>query len=263
MPPDSGTGSTLPQAISCLYQNLKTPDTSTTGSPLHRQFFPNQRPDVYSQHHSRIAEGDPVERVNLKETMMTTAKSSVLWIAVLSLSATLAYAQPAEPQSRQPDVHFVPTPDSVVEAMLKLANVQKTDVVYDLGCGDGRTVIRAADQFGARAVGIDIDPERIEESKENARKAGVEDRVAFRNEDLFEADISEATVVTLYLLNKLNLKLRPKLWKELKPGTRIVSHAFSMGDWEPEKKIQADGRTIYLWIIRDEGVALQAGAGSQ
>jgi len=160
-------------------------------------------------------------------------------------------------------VHFVPTPDAVVEAMLKLANVRKTDVVYDLGCGDGRTVIRAADQFGARAVGIDIDPARIEESRENARKAGVADRVAFRNEDLFEADISEATVVTLYLLNRLNLKLRPKLWKELKPGTRVVSHAFSMEDWEPDQKINVDGRTVFFWTIRDEESMLGGQSGTQ
>lgn len=177
-----------------------------------------------------------------------------MWVLVVVLSITLACAQPAEPQFREPDVRFVPTPDHVVEAMLKLANVQKTDVVYDLGCGDGRTVIMAAERFGARAVGVDIDPKRIEESRENARKAGVAERVSFRNEDLFEADIGDATVVTLYLLNRLNMKLRPKLWKDLKPGTRIVSHAFSMQDWEPEEKIQVDGRTVYLWTIRDEGL---------
>jgi ribosomal protein L11 methylase PrmA len=182
---------------------------------------------------------------------MANVKKSGFWILVLALSVTLAYAQSAAPQNREPDVRFVPTPDNVVEAMLKLANVQKTDVVYDLGCGDGRTVIRAADQFGARAVGIDIDPQRIKESQENARIAGVADRVAFRNEDLFEADISEATVVTLYLLHELNMKLRPKLWKDLKPGTRVVSHAFSMEDWEPEQKIDVGGRTVYLWIIAD------------
>ena len=182
---------------------------------------------------------------------MANVKKSGFWLLVLALSVTLAYAQSAAHQYREPDVRFVPTPDNVVEAMLKLANVQKTDVVYDLGCGDGRTVIRAADQFGARAVGIDIDPQRIKESRENARKAGVADRATFRNEDLFEADISEATVVTLYLLHELNMKLRPKLWKDLKPGTRVVSHAFSMEDWEPEQKIDVGGRTVYLWTIPD------------
>jgi ribosomal protein L11 methylase PrmA len=133
--------------------------------------------------------------------------------------------------------------------MLRLANVNKGDVVYDLGCGDGRIVIAAAEKFGARGVGIDIDPERIQEAQENARKAGVSARVRFRNEDLFEADISEATVVTLYLLPWVNLKLRPKLWSELKPGTRIVSHSHDMGDWKPEKEVEVDGETIYYWTI--------------
>jgi ribosomal protein L11 methylase PrmA len=192
---------------------------------------------------------------------MAARKSSRLWVAwvlLLALGGTLAYAQPAEERRlRNPDVYFVPTPDEVVEAMLKLAKVQPNDIVYDLGCGDGRTVIKAASQFGARGVGIDIDPKRIEESWENARKAGVTDRVTFRHEDLFEADISEATVVTLFLLNRLNMKLRPKLWEELKPGTRIVSHAFSMGDWEPEQTIEVDYRTVRMWIIRDEGVELE------
>jgi ribosomal protein L11 methylase PrmA len=137
--------------------------------------------------------------------------------------------------------------------MLELADVKAGDVVYDLGCGDGRVVITAAKQYGVRAVGIDIDPERINQSLEKARKAGVEDRVSFRNEDLFEADIGEATVVTLYLLNKLNLKLRPKLWKELKPGTRIVSYNFHMGDWPPEQQIEALSGTIYLWKIPANG----------
>jgi SAM-dependent methyltransferase len=185
---------------------------------------------------------------------MATARRSCFWFFLLVQCAALVCAQPLSAQAREPDVHFVPTPNSVVEAMLKLANVQPTDVVYDLGCGDGRTVIKAASQFGARAVGIDIDPTRIEESRGKAREAGVTDRVTFRNEDLFEADISEASVVTLYLLTKLNLKLRPKLWKDLKPGTRVVSHHFAMGDWVAEKKIMVDGRTIYLWKIRDEGV---------
>lgn len=179
---------------------------------------------------------------------------SSLCAFLLVLGAPLAPAQPLALQLREPDVRFVPTPDAVVEAMLNLAHVRKTDVVYDLGCGDGRIVIRAAQQFGARAVGIDIDPKRIEESRENARQAGVTDRVTFRQEDLFETDISEATVITLYLLNKLNNKLRPKLWRELRPGTRIVSHHFFMEGWPPEKQIQVGGRIVYLWTVRDEGV---------
>jgi len=156
-------------------------------------------------------------------------------------------------QERQLDVPFVPTPHEVVEEMLRLANVGKNDVVYDLGCGDGRIVIAAAQKFGARAVGVDIDPERIRESNENARQAGVTDRVKFLQQNFFETDLSEATVVTLYLLPEVNLRLRPKLLRELKPGTRIVSHAFDMGDWKPEKvvKVPYDDReyTIYYWVV--------------
>jgi ribosomal protein L11 methylase PrmA len=149
-------------------------------------------------------------------------------------------------------VHYVPTPEEVVEEMLRLANVGKNDVIYDLGCGDGRIVITAAKKYGARGIGIDIDPERIKESNENARQAGVADRVKFLQQDLFQTDFSEATVVTLYLLPALNLKLRPKLL-ELKPGTRIVSHAFDMGDWKPEKVVNVPGdeheRTVYFWVV--------------
>ena len=148
-----------------------------------------------------------------------------------------------------PDVQYVPTPHDVVEEMLKLADVKKSDIVYDLGCGDGRIVITAAKRYGARGVGIDIDPERIRESQENAQKEGVADKVKFREEDLFESDIKEATVVMLYLLNSLNQKLKPKLLKELKPGTRVVSHNFDMGEWKPEKTVQLLGSTIYLWVI--------------
>ena len=147
------------------------------------------------------------------------------------------------------DVIYVPTSDTVVNAMLKLANVTKDDVVYDLGSGDGRIVIAAARNYGARGVGIDIDPERIEESNENATKAGVTDKVEFIEADLFESDFSEASVVTLYLLSSLNEKLQPILMQQLKPGTRIVSHAFDMGDWEPEETQMVDGTTIYLWKI--------------
>jgi ribosomal protein L11 methylase PrmA len=146
-------------------------------------------------------------------------------------------------------VPFDPSPHHVVEQMLKLADIRKTDVVYDLGCGDGRIVIAAAQTYGARGVGIDIDPQRIKESQENARAAGVTDRVTFRNEDLFEARISEATVVTLFLWPEVNLKLRPKLLADLKPGTRVVSYYWDMGEWQPEKQIEIDGHSIYLWTI--------------
>ena len=144
-------------------------------------------------------------------------------------------ARTARP-SRNPDVIYVPTPQDVVEEMLRIADVKQSDVLYDLGCGDGRIVMTAAQKYGVRGTGIDIDPQRIQEANENARKAGVTHLVRFLNQDLFESDFSDATVVTLYLLTSLNLKLRPKLMRELKPGTRIVSHVFDLGDWEPEKR---------------------------
>jgi tRNA G37 N-methylase Trm5 len=154
---------------------------------------------------------------------------------------------------RRPDVIYVPTPPEVVSAMLKVAKVGPKDVVYDLGCGDGRIVIAAVKEYGARSgVGIDIDPERIREAEVNAKTNGVNGLVKFRNEDLFEANFSEASVVTLYLLPSLNLKLRPKLWKELRVGTRVVSHAFDMGDWVPEQELEVDGRRVYYWTITED-----------
>jgi SAM-dependent methyltransferase len=174
-------------------------------------------------------------------------RSSLLAACAFGLFVGLAPAQD-QPQ-RAPDVPYVPTPEPVVQAMLKLAGVQKNDVVYDLGCGDGRIVITAAKQYGARGVGVDINPERIREARANAKAAGVEELVKFVEADLFQADIKEATVVTLYLLPNINLKLRPKLWSDLKPGTRVVSHAFDMGDWKPEKTDQVDFRNVYYWTI--------------
>ncbi len=168
-------------------------------------------------------------------------------LACFCLVSSLAFAQKAP--KRPPDVHWEPSSPAVVTEMLKLAGVKKGDVVYDLGCGDGRIVIAAAKEFGARGVGIDIDPQRIAESEENARQAGVTSMVKFREEDLFEADFRDATVVTLFLWPSLNLKLRPKLLHDLKPGTRIVSHSHDMGDWPPEKKREIDGSMIYLWTI--------------
>jgi SAM-dependent methyltransferase len=178
-----------------------------------------------------------------------TGANRVLWGLLLVVCVLPLAAAAQQAPLRAPDVIYVPTPQNVVDAMLKLAGVRSGDVVYDLGCGDGRTVVTAAKQYGVRAVGIDINPERIAEAVENAKTNGVTSRVTFRNEDLFEADIKEASVVTLYLLTSLNIKLRPKLWRDLKPGTRIVSHAFDMGDWKPEKTEQIDGRTIYLWRV--------------
>jgi hypothetical protein len=168
--------------------------------------------------------------------------------AISELAQTEAPAT-AESGAKTPDVVYVPTPQPVVEAMLKLAKVQKGDVLYDLGSGDGRIPVTAARDYGVRAVGIDIDPERVAEAKANVEKAGVGGLVTIRQGDLFEADFSDASVVTLYLLDRLNEKLRPKLLAELKPGSRIVSHAFRMGDWEPEAEQNIDGSMIYLWTV--------------
>jgi SAM-dependent methyltransferase len=167
-----------------------------------------------------------------------------LFAAGVLLAATVAAQAPA-----RLDVPYVPSPNPVVEGMLKLAGVKKGDVVYDLGCGDGRIVIAAAKDYGARGVGVDINPERIQEARANAKKASVEEMVKFEENDLFKADIQNATVVTLYLLPDVNVRLRPKLLKELKPGTRIVSHSFDMGDWKPEREEVVEGRHLYLWTV--------------
>ena len=159
----------------------------------------------------------------------------------------------AQPQPRKPDVEYVPTPHPVVAEMLRLVAVKPTDVIYDLGCGDGRVVITAARRYGARGVGIDIDPKRIKESRANARQAGVVNRVKFLQQDLFATDIRAATVVALYLLPELNRKLRPKLLNDLRPGTRVVSHDFDMGDWHPDQVVYVPGsvyeHTVYYWVI--------------
>jgi tRNA G37 N-methylase Trm5 len=173
-------------------------------------------------------------------------------IRILLMLAALFVAAPAGAQGSQGwslDVIYVPTPHEVVEEMLRVAGVGKGDVLYDLGSGDGRIPIAAAKKHGIRATGIDIDAERILEAEQNARNAGVAGLVQFRREDLFKSDFRDATVVTLYLLPDLNVRLRPRLWAELKPGTRIVSHQFAMGDWKPEKTIELNGRTIYFWTI--------------
>lgn len=181
---------------------------------------------------------------------------SYLLPAVFSIS--IAAAQGAKP-ARNPDVPYVPTTERAVQEMLKLADVKKTDIVYDLGCGDGRIVIAAAKNFGARGVGIDINPERIKEAKENARNAGVENLVRFEENDLFQADFKEATVVTLFLLSDVNLKLRPRLLQELKPGTRVVSNTFDMGDWKPDREANVGdsneggfsglSQRLHLWTV--------------
>lgn len=166
------------------------------------------------------------------------------------LVGTIVGAQDSEVHR---DVPYVPTPPDVVEAMLKLGDTHAGDIHYDLGCGDGRIVIMAVQKFGAaRGTGFDIDPQRIEEANANAKQAGVTDKVKFTIGNLFEADFRDATIVTLYLLPDVNLRLRPKLLKDLKVGSRIVSHQFDMGEWEPDKKIQVDWRTVYLWTVTEK-----------
>ena len=182
---------------------------------------------------------------------------SIILIVSVGISCITGYSQ-----EREPDIYYVPTPEAVVIEMLQMAQVTQNDIVYDLGCGDGRIVIRAAKVFGARGVGVDIDPVRIKESNENARKAGVTNRVKFVEQDLFKTDLSEATVVSLYLYPELNLRLRPKLFRELRPGTRIVSHEFDMDDWKPDntgtvRNVKLDYKpnptvkdtNYYYWVI--------------
>ncbi len=171
---------------------------------------------------------------------------------VLALCAmpTVGSAQEASAPERKLDVWYVPTPHEIVDRMLDVARVRTGDVVYDLGCGDGRMVIAAAKKFGTRGVGVDLDPRRIREARANAKAAGVEDLVKFEVGDLFKTDISEATVVMLYLLPELNRRLMPKLRSELRPGSRVVSHDFDMGkDWPPEEDIKLGTSGIYLWTI--------------
>lgn len=170
-------------------------------------------------------------------------------IATALFAACAATATVARDTQRAPDVIYVPTPQEVVEDMLRLADVKKGDVLYDLGSGDGRIPVTAARKYGVRAIGIDIDADRIREANANATQRGVTKLVKFRQQNLFEANFAEATVVTLYLLPDLNLKLRPQLLAQLKPGTRVVSHQFDMGDWKPDKTLETNGRTVYLWVI--------------
>lgn len=174
-------------------------------------------------------------------------------ISALFLCGTtvVVSARQAQAPFRPLDAVYIPTPSDVVTAMLQMANVGKTDVVFDLGSGDGRIVIAAVKEFGAaRGVGIELDPARIQEANALARRAGVQDRVEFRQQDLFETDLRDATVVTIYLGNAIDLKLRPKLLAELKPGARVVSHAFDMGDWVSDETRTVSGRMVFLWKIR-------------
>ena len=188
-----------------------------------------------------------------------TVKSfrTLLCAIVLTLSiARISYGEQASfatTSAREPDVHYEPTSPDVVQVMFRLAEVRAGEVVYDLGCGDGRIVITAVRDFGARGVCVDIDPQRIPDSRENARTAGVTEKIRFLHQDLFETDVSEASVVMLFLSSAINLKLRAKLLRELKPGARIVSHWHDMGDWKPQKAVRVTSggreRSVYLWTI--------------
>jgi SAM-dependent methyltransferase len=181
--------------------------------------------------------------------------TSVTSALVAALFTLPLYAQPDLQGQARPnlDVPYVPTPQDVVEAMLEVAEVGEDDLVYDLGSGDGRIVIAAVEKYGARrGVGVDLDPQRVAEARENARQAGVEDRVEFIEGDLFKVDFTDATVLTLYLFPSVNLKLRPQILAEMEPGTRIVSHSFDMGDWRADQRLDVNGRTVHFWVVPAE-----------
>lgn len=186
----------------------------------------------------------PLNRLSLAAILAVFTLSSFEYVRP-GVFAALANAQDLESKKIVP---FVPTPQEVVDKMIELAGVKKGDVVYDLGSGDGRIVIAAAKK-GARAVGFDVDGDLVKESRENIRKAGLEKLAEIKQQDILTVDLSPATVVTMYLLPDVNLKLKPNLLKQLKPGSRVVSHAFDMGDWKPDKTERVNGRTIYLWTI--------------
>ena len=198
----------------------------------------------------------------IKPRKQKVAHGVVAYLLLAGLLAPGVTAQKAAKRKRvqQPhksDVIFVPTPPETVEEMLRLAEIKEGDVLYDLGSGDGRIPIRAAEKYGIRAVGIEIDPKLIAESQAAASAAGVADRVRFRQENLFRADFREATVVTLYLSETINVALRPRLLRELKPGTKIISHDFRMGDWEPEQWVKVPWRNlhrnVYVWTVPPGG----------
>ena len=179
--------------------------------------------------------------------------SLVAAILLAAIALTASAQSVGQAPLRAPDVHYEPTPQNVVEEMLDLARIGPQDLVYDLGCGDGRIVIAAVNERGARGVCVDIDPQRIRESKANATRAGVAERIVFLNGDLFESDLAGATVVTLFLSPELNRKLRPKLVRELRPGTRVISYVHDMDDWKPDEQRRVQGaygpRSLFLWVI--------------
>ena len=172
-----------------------------------------------------------------------------IYFTILVLISCIVIAQQQNNNGAKPDIFYVPTPYEVVEAMLEVADVGPGDVVYDLGSGDGRIVISAARDYGASGVGVEIDPKYVEMAKLNAMEADVMDKVKFIQDDLFEIDFTEATVVTLYLSDDINLRLRPILLNDLQSGTRIVSHEFSLGDWEPQESLNIGGHRVYYWVV--------------
>ncbi len=188
-------------------------------------------------------------------TSMSTPSSSRAGLAALAVLAATALLGMAGAQEKAPDAPFVPTPMPVVERMLELAKVSKDDVVFDLGSGDGRMVITAAQRYGARGVGVEINPVWVRYARRDAEQAGVTDRVTFRIEDLFAIDLREATVVTLYLLPWMNRKLAPRFRAELRPGTRIVSHEYGIGDWPPDHSeqmfVNGERHVIHVWTVRE------------
>jgi SAM-dependent methyltransferase len=193
---------------------------------------------------------------NLKTVLFTVLFSLAIAIAGLAFEPSTVWAQAAQRYTDEGKkiVPYVPTPQEVVERMLELAQVKKGDVVYDLGSGDGRIVVTAAKKYGVKAIGFEIDPERIKESAENIKKAGVGDLVEIRQQDIRTVDLSPATVLTMYLLPEVNLMIRPNIWKQMKPGSRVVSHDFDMGDWKPLRTEHIkDGsswdHTLYLWHV--------------
>jgi SAM-dependent methyltransferase len=193
---------------------------------------------------------------NLKSLLLTALFSFAIGVGGLGFALPVVWAQAAQRYGDEGKkiVPYVPTPQEVVERMLDLAQVKKGDVVYDLGSGDGRIVVTAAKKFGVRAIGFEIDPERIKESAENIKKAGVGDLVEIRQQDIRTVDLSPATVLTMYLLPEVNLMIRPNIWKQMKPGSRVVSHDFDMGDWKPLKTEHIKDssswdHTLYLWHV--------------
>lgn len=197
-----------------------------------------------------------------RPTFSFRARASAIIAANAVLSLMLAALLAEHALSRKLDVPYVPTPQPVVDRMLELADIKPGDVLLDLGSGDGRIPITAAKKYAIKAIGVDLNPERIAEARENAQRENVTDKVEFREQNLFETDLASATVITMYLLNDVNMKLRPKLMG-LKPGTRIVSHSFDLGDWKPDRTEQVEGRTIHMWTVGRQQQATPAKADGQ